>query len=735
MASDIWRWPDGRAVLVVQANEQVDLTSLKSGLKGSATDRRFNTNEGMYLANEIYLSGTEFFLRASETSLPIADDKQLSYITNVEAYWYSRYNLMALSAHSRAGIGIIHGPYVDLRANAATKLNEFGRNRGELPMSNKDILLTQVAGSYLSRTGLPRVFGSAVPLMLEFSSADPRLGRQINIEDDDTGRAAYLNDFDHLWWSHDAMDKTIDMGGVGQTMLKKVLWAKFFLRRNHTDDDFPGQVFLGNNAADGFRGSMLTLQAVSTMLIAKSSLFADPSDMKGRFVFGKDKPSLTGINPIAYKPSDGVRYLPHEIRPELVYMGDLPVRHQDFSVKDATSHLWDQASWLWATTEFFNFANPRVRDNANQVFGYQTPNDGSIMEQKYSLLAQGMANTVFDNILETHMSNGALVSTWAPRSGAQANVDIDDLSLAMVALDSYAKYMDLDTERREKAMNVIRQQADLLLQIAAEDGSYTQHFNIENRTPAGRRDATSQAFAIRALLAAYDATADGRYLDGARRTSRTWNEDFWDDTGWVYRNEPGDSHITYSPKDVAAMLGALREMILVDEDVALLERFKRFFVQALDTSGLMQTEDIFTGEDIELVRAGNLDSDGDGIPFISGGGGRNGIDTVFASRVEFDLEGSAVTPKETPSKLAPSFAGEEVYANNCAICHGDGGVGNEGPRLINNSNVQLTGKNGVKQTVANGRISVGMPSWENALSDEQLDNVVDYIRALEATPK
>lgn len=89
-AFDTLSWPDGRKVLVVQPNEQVDLSSLRSGVSGVAIDRRFSTNEAMYLANELYLSGTEFFLDAAGAGLPIAHDREFSYITNVEAYWYSR---------------------------------------------------------------------------------------------------------------------------------------------------------------------------------------------------------------------------------------------------------------------------------------------------------------------------------------------------------------------------------------------------------------------------------------------------------------------------------------------------------------------------------------------------------------------------------------------------------------------------------------------------------------------
>lgn len=719
-AFDYLKWPDGRRVLVVQPNEQADLSSLRSGVAGRATDRRFRTNEAMYLANEIYLSGTEFFLRASERRLPIAHDEQFSYITNVEAYWYSRYNLISLSARSRAGIGVIHGPYVEQIAREATGLNIFGRERGELPISNKEAMLTHVIASFLKRSGLPRKFENAVPLMLEFKSADPHFVVPVDLSLDGNGRARYLGDFESLRWNFDRMDKTIDMGGVGQAMLKKILWAKFFLRRNHTDTDFPGEVFLGNNAEDGFRGSMLTLEAVSTMLMAKAALF---TDARGR--------SLMGIDPSAYRPQAGLRYLPHEIAPELIYMTDMPVRHFDFAVKDPSSRLWDAATWLWATTEFFDYANPRRQTNWNRVFGYQTPYDGSVMEQKYALLSRLLANMVLDNLEAMHRRDGIVVSTWTPEKGAGASVAIADLALAVVALGSYADLMDLEPARRERAKDLLRQQADFLLRVAGADGSYRQSYGVPKGVAEGKRDATSQAFAIRALLVAYHLTNDARYLKAAEKTSATWNRDFWDGAAWLYRNEPNAGHVAYTPVDVAAALAALREMVLVNRDPVLLDRFKKFFVQSVDASGLMQAEDIFTGEKIGEVRAGKADSDRDGIPFLSRGHGSHGIDSVFAARVEFDL-GKPVPRPRAPGVAAPRpTTGAQIFAANCAVCHGPGGIGNEGPRLVDNAYVQLTGRDGVMSTVAAGRVNVGMPSWDGILSRDEIGRVVDYIRALE----
>lgn len=734
-AFDHLSWPDGRKVLVVQPNPQEDLSSLRSGVHGSAIDRRFNTNEAMYLANELYLSGTEFFLDAASAGLPIAHDRRFSYITNVEAYWYSRYNLLAATAHGRIGVGVIHGPYMDMQAERSTALDQFGRTRGELVKSNKDVMLTGVVASFLKRSGLPRKFENAVPLMLEFKSGDPHLINPLDLaENPDTHRAGYLGDFYTLRWSHGRMDRVFDMGGVGQAMLKKVMWAKFFLRRNHTDIDFPGEVFLGNNAEDGFRGSMLTLEAVSTMLMAKSALFADPSRTERGHLFGSPQPTLTGINPLTYDPAQGPKYLPHEIAPTLVYMSDLPVRQYDFHIADARSTLWDTSSWLWATAEFFDYANPRHPDNWDKVFGYQTPYDGSVMEQKYALLARGLANTMLANLDALHNVNGVLVSEWSPETGPGTQVSVADLSMAMVALERYATYMDLDADRRQHAADLLRQQANFLLRVANTDGSYQQTYAIKDGSGSGQRDMRSQAFAIRALLAAWRQSQDVRYLDAAKKTAATWNADFWDDNAWLYRNRAGDAEVEYTPMDVGAALAALRELTLATRDPALLQRFSRFFVQAMDASGIMQSEDIYTGESLERVRAGETDSDHDGIPFIASADGRHGVDSVVASRVRFDLATLPARASAAPPSHAIPTSGSEIFAANCAACHGDGGIGNEGPRLIGNSFVQLTGHAGVASTVANGRPSVGMPAWGKVLGATEIDRVVEYIRALPGQP-
>ena len=70
-------------------------------------------------------------------------------------------------------------------------------------------------------------------------------------------------------------------------------------------------------------------------------------------------------------------------------------------------------------------------------------------------------------------------------------------------------------------------------------------------------------------------------------------------------------------------------------------------------------------------------------------------------------------------------AGENVYNNNCAVCHGDQLVSSgQFPNLR-----RLTANDRARfdSTVRNGRNQ--MPPWKGALSDEEIDQIWSYIRA------
>ena len=71
--------------------------------------------------------------------------------------------------------------------------------------------------------------------------------------------------------------------------------------------------------------------------------------------------------------------------------------------------------------------------------------------------------------------------------------------------------------------------------------------------------------------------------------------------------------------------------------------------------------------------------------------------------------------------------GEAIYAAGCASCHGTNLQGGSGSAL--NDGIWRFGgrRNQVRQSIANGIPQVGMPAYDDGLTDEQLDAVTDYI--------
>jgi len=622
--------------------EQANLDKYRSPLKAAVTDRRFNTKEAMYLANEMERSGFPFLFEAGKKGVPM--DADLSFMSAVESYWYSRYNMEALNTESRCGVHLVHGPYVTEKALQQGRAND-NRDRGEYVRSNKGVLLQDITPLYLSRTGFPRRFEDASPLMLAFESCDPHLTRPLDkggkfqstenlLRDDDLRklygpgfpatpygagtkgnedwayRVNYRENFLSLRWDHSRMSHVVDMGAEGQVLMKLALWAEFFLSGNHHDGKY-----LGITPEDGFRGAMLNLSAVSKMLIMKAAMVYD----------GK---SLGGIDPRTAKP--GAYYFPHRIGVRMRMAGDLPPRPEEFSVVDGSSQLFDQASLLWGLSEFYRFADPSVKNNWNKVFGSDTPYDGSIMEQKYIVLAEGLSNLVLATLEAKHQAgNGVLVSEWTPEQGRGASSRTADLGMAMVALANYVEKVHTDPALVEQARRMLRAQAEFLSNALQADGSAGSAYNAGNRA-AGAATLLDQGFAIRGLMAAYRALGDERFKSAAKSALDFMNASLWDEKTGLYRSELGAATSVYTPLNLGAAIGALREMLLETPSTQLVERYKRFWVQAIDASGIQQSEFEETGE----TMLDRKDGDNDGIPRIEYGDGKHGIAPVFASRVE-----------------------------------------------------------------------------------------------------
>jgi mono/diheme cytochrome c family protein len=82
-------------------------------------------------------------------------------------------------------------------------------------------------------------------------------------------------------------------------------------------------------------------------------------------------------------------------------------------------------------------------------------------------------------------------------------------------------------------------------------------------------------------------------------------------------------------------------------------------------------------------------------------------------------------------------AGSELYADNCAACHGEGGEGNVGPALNSRTLLKTTADDTLVSLIRTGVPGTVMPAWGQAyggpLTDQQAAQLVAFIRAWEAT--
>jgi mono/diheme cytochrome c family protein len=76
-------------------------------------------------------------------------------------------------------------------------------------------------------------------------------------------------------------------------------------------------------------------------------------------------------------------------------------------------------------------------------------------------------------------------------------------------------------------------------------------------------------------------------------------------------------------------------------------------------------------------------------------------------------------------------AGEKVYQKQCLICHGDNGKGegkNAGTALNNQQYLNTVSDKDIFNSVKFGREGTGMPNYGPRLSEDELNNVVAFIR-------
>lgn len=90
--------------------------------------------------------------------------------------------------------------------------------------------------------------------------------------------------------------------------------------------------------------------------------------------------------------------------------------------------------------------------------------------------------------------------------------------------------------------------------------------------------------------------------------------------------------------------------------------------------------------------------------------------------------------RENPlaSNSEATKAGERLFRQHCAECHGEGGEGRNGkPDLLHSSHVADATQGQLYWLLTNGSLKNGMPSWSR-LPEQQRWAIVNYLKTLDS---
>jgi hypothetical protein len=647
------------AASVMQA--QVEITS---------TDK-FMTRDQMLLANEINESG-EPFAEALGYDLDDLDPMVLnspdsiSYTLGIENYEYSRYQLGTVISRSGIGLHMMWAPII--KQQAAMEPDNFdGSFTGGTPNGFKEddkLMQTIMHFSMLSNGMAPQ---NPWPQFAEFESGDPHLPQQVAPD--------FQMDFSTLRWDRELMDKTLNLGAMGQTLMKQYLWAQDMLGGFHDGEDNgitpdgiitpdsagspnfdpDNDVYYGGNNADGFIGQVLTAESINKTKFLINALAYDGTE-------------LTSVDPATYDPANGIKYFPHGISVTEGPVGEmLPPEATELQVTDASSDLFDQLSFLWGTLNFKNMMDPSIDDE--QHFAYHTVFDGNPFPAAMSQtgmpgpfdMMMGTSKVIFMNLMAMHfnMENGTFVNTSGLADGAPTpGNEIGTLEAGYIIMVLTKMNMEFaGTPLEQMSLDALNaQSAFLMSSMQDSEGGYYNAFTIGQGADESDKTAMSQAAAARGLYAAYDLTGNTDYLDAANAAYDFLIENYYVAEMHAFKTVKSDELATYTPLNFAVITGALREASLVGgyDDAAAI--YTRFFKMVANPMQLAEFD--ASGE------TGN-DSDGDGIPYLPEQADQ--LAPVFAEKATLNLDITGVNDvnafDNTEVAIYPNPATENANIN------------------------------------------------------------------------
>lgn len=128
------------------------------------------------------------------------------------------------------------------------------------------------------------------------------------------------------------------------------------------------------------------------------------------------------------------------------------------------------------------------------------------------------------------------------------------------------------------------------------------------------------------------------------------------------------------------------------------------------------------------------------------GSGPSALDEYAAEVEEIELAKAKVSEEKASSGVSLSSvlitasldptkveAGKATFVGKCAACHGAQGQGVIGPNLTDAKWIHGGDLESIYRVVSEGVLEKGMIAWKGQLSDDQMAEVVAYIRSIQDT--
>lgn len=643
----------------------------------------FSTRDQMLLANEINESG-EPFAEALGYDLDELDPMVLnspdsiSYTLGIENYEYSRYQLGTVISRSGIGLHMMWAPMI--MQMAAMEPEGFdGTFTGGTPNGYKedDELMKNIMHFAMLSNGMAPM--NPWPQFAEFQSGNPHLPQAVAPD--------FQMDFSTLRWDRDLMDKTFNLGAMGQTLMKQYLWAQDMLGTFHDGDenevvpdgtnspdstgsshfDPNNNIYYGGDNTDGFIGQVLTAEAINKTLFLINSLAYDGAE-------------LGSVDPATYDPANGIKFFPHQIAvTESPVAEGLPPQASNLEVVDASSDLFDQLSYLWGTVSYKNMMDPNNSSDEphlayHEVFDgdpFPAPMSQTGMPGPFDLM-MGTSKVIFMNMMAMHFdgANGTFVNTSAlsggvPQPGNQIST-VNAGYITMVLATMHPEFVGTPLE--PMILNAVNMQSQFIINSLKDPaGGFYNGFTLGTGADNTPKSVVSQAAAARGLYAAYNLTGNEDYFNAADDAYNFLIANYYIDGLYAFKTELGNEIATYNSFNFALIAGALREAALVGEHTEAATIYVRFFKKVANP--MQYAEFDMTGE------IGN-DSDGDGIPYLP----------------------------EQPDQLAPVFATEAtldltITGIDDLVNNGSDGINIYPNPFSNNINVQISLKSDAEVSI------------------------------------